>query len=187
MSANLKERLLQTASELFYSQGIKATGVDAIVKSAGTTKMSLYKYFASKDDLVLAYLFKRGNELRALISQGIDSRTDKPEEKLLAVFDIFSDLSANHDFRGCPFINAAAEFAEIDSSIAKASGEFYQSFTVFLADLARQANVKDPERLSAQLVILLSGAMVNEQIFRNSVSLATARQAAVVLINSNLV
>ena len=62
MSQNLQERILQTASALFYRQGIKSTGVDAVVKAAGTTKMSLYKYFPSKDDLILAHLQKSGAE-----------------------------------------------------------------------------------------------------------------------------
>jgi len=78
MTRNLKEHILQTASGLFYSQGIKATGVDTIVKAAGTTKMSLYKYFPSKDDLILAHLQKSGAEMRVLIMNAIDSRATQP-------------------------------------------------------------------------------------------------------------
>lgn len=182
MSANLKERLLQTASELFYSQGIKATGVDAIVKAAGTTKMSLYKYYPSKDDLILAYLQRQGNKLRTLISQDINHRTDEPEEKLLAVFDVFVELSSSPKFRGCPFINASAEYVDTDGPISQASAEFYREFANLLTELAGQAGLRHPKDLAAQLVLLIAGAIVNEQIYRNCSALAMAKQAATVLI-----
>lgn len=182
MSRSLKERILQAASELFYSQGIKATGVDAIVKAAGTTKMSLYKYFPSKDDLVLAHLQKSSEEIRARINSGIDKRTIDPREKLLAVFDVFGEILSITDFRGCPFINASAEFAIEDNPIQQASAEFYDGFRNALADIAHLAMAKNPEELASQLALLIAGAIVTEQMKRDSGAMAAARQAAEVLI-----
>jgi AcrR family transcriptional regulator len=182
MPGNLKERILQAASELFYSQGIKTTGVDAIVKAAGTTKMSLYKYFPSKDDLVLAHLQKSGAEMRARILTGIDNRANDPKGKLLAVFDVFDELLSIAEFRGCPFINASAEFALEDNPVQQASAEFYNGFRNALTEITRQAMAKNPEELSGQLVLLIAGAIVSEQMKRDSGALAAARRAAEILI-----
>ncbi|MGR9086753.1 MAG: TetR/AcrR family transcriptional regulator [Gammaproteobacteria bacterium] len=182
MSIGLKERILQTASELFYSQGIKATGVDAIVKAAGTTKMSLYKYFPSKDDLVLAHLQKSGTEMQARIIRGVDHRTSKPKEKLLAVFDVFAELLCIEGFRGCPFINASAEYAGDAHAVLKASADFYDGFRRSLTDIAAEAMAIKPEELASQLTLLIAGAIVTEQMKKDSGAMTTARQAAKILI-----
>lgn len=182
MSSSLKDRILQAASELFYSQGIKSTGVDAIVKAAGTTKMSLYKYFPSKDDLVLAHLRKSSAEIRAKIVTGIDNRTHDPKEKLLAVFDVLGELLSLDDFRGCPFINASAEFALDDNPVQQASAEFYDGFRDVLADIGHRALANNPEELASQLVMLIAGAIVAEQMKRDSGAMTAARRAAEILI-----
>lgn len=186
MARNLQEHILQTASELFYSQGIKATGVDAIVKAAGTTKMSLYKYYPSKDDLVVAHLRKSREAMLNRILAGMAARGGEPKQQLLAVFAVFDELLANAAFRGCPFINASAEFAEADSPIQLASAEFADAFGKILADLARQAGAYDPEKLAKQLAMLISGAIVSEQMRRQSSAMATAAAAAEILIEQSL-
>lgn len=186
MSQNLQERILQAASALFYRQGIKSTGVDAVVKAAGTTKMSLYKYFPSKDDLVLAHLCQSRAAMLTHIQSAIDSGGDTPRQKLLAIFDVFAAMLDTPEFRGCPFINAAAEFAEENNPIQQAAAEFYAEFGKLLAGLAKQAGSQDAEQLAAQLTLLIAGAIVGEQIHRNSEAIANARAAATVLIDYNL-
>jgi AcrR family transcriptional regulator len=178
MPRNLKDHILQTASALFYSQGIKATGVDTIVKAAGTTKMSLYKYFPSKDDLILAHLQKSRAEMRIRIVDAIESRATQPKQKLLAIFDVFAELLSTPEFRGCPFINASAEFAEEANPVQEASAEFYDGFHKLLSNLAQQADVENPELVSKQLLMLIAGAIVTEQMKRQSGAMAIARQAA---------
>lgn len=186
MSRNLQDHILQTASELFYSQGIKATGVDAIVKAAGTTKMSLYKYFPSKDDLVLAHLQKNRATMLSMIQTGIESRATQPQQKLLAIFDVFEAMLDTPEFRGCPFINAAAEFAAENNPVQNASAAFYGEFRQLLTDLANQAGIRNPEQLAAQWAILIAGATVSEQIQRHSGAMRTARTAAEILLNQQL-
>lgn len=186
MARNLQEHILQAASKLFYSQGIKTTGVDAIVKAAGTTKMSLYKYFPSKDDLVLAHLHKSRAAMLTRIHNDIDHHGGKPQQKLLAIFDIFEDLLQAEEFRGCPFINAAAEFAEEGGPVQQAAAEFYTEFRKLLADLGRQAGIKEAEQLASQLAILISGAIVGEQIQRHSGAMRNARATAEILISNYL-
>ncbi|WP_445367543.1 TetR/AcrR family transcriptional regulator [Methylomonas sp. BW4-1] len=186
MARNLQDHILQTASALFYSQGIKTTGVDAIVKAAGTTKMSLYKYFPSKDDLVLAHLSKSREAMLNRILIGMEQRASGPKQKLLAVFAVFDELSSSPEFRGCPFINASAEFAEASNPVQLAAAEFSDTFRAILADLARQAGAQDPEQLSRQLAMLISGAIVSEQMRRQSGAMRTASAAANILIEQSL-
>ncbi|WP_427501159.1 TetR/AcrR family transcriptional regulator [Methylomonas sp. MED-D] len=184
MTRNLQEHILNVASELFYSQGIKTTGVDAVVKAAGTTKMSLYKYYPSKDDLVLAHLRKSRAKLQAYIQEYLFKAGTDPGRQLLAVFDAFGDLQANPAFRGCPFINAAAEFADSGSPIQQTAAEFSEGFRALLSDLAARAGVRDPEPLSKQLAMLIAGAMVGEQMRRGTENMRLAREAAKILIAS---
>ncbi|ATG92148.1 TetR/AcrR family transcriptional regulator [Methylomonas koyamae] len=182
MARNLQQHILDVASELFYSQGIKATGVDAIVKAAGTTKMSLYKYFPSKDDLVVAHLSKSRVKLQGIIEAELAQSGTDPRRKLLAVFDVFERLQASPAFRGCPFINASAEFADAGSPVQQAAADFSEGFRRLLATLAAEADARDPDSLAKHLSMLIAGALVREQMQRGSAPMRSAREAAEVLI-----
>lgn len=187
MAKNLQERLLLAASELFYSQGIKATGIEAIVKQAGTNKMTLYKYFPSKDDLVLAFLRKRDADFTRWFVDQVETRAEQPKEKLLVIFDIIEEWMAIPEFRGCAFINAAAEFPVEGNPVHQVSAEFYDQFRSYISELARQCGVNSPDRLALQLSLLVEGAIVSEQMKRHCGAAAQAKQAAEVLINANLI
>ena len=186
MPSTLKAKILQAASELFYNQGIRATGVEAIAKAANTTKMSLYKYFPSKDDLILAFLRKRDEDFRLWFADQVEAKADSPKGKLLAVFDIIDDWMSNSEFRGCAFINAAAEFPLVGNPVHQVSAEFYDSFRSFIADLAIQSGARSPESLAVQLSLLVEGAIVSEQMKRHSCAAAQAKQAAIILIENSL-
>jgi AcrR family transcriptional regulator len=186
MPTNLQEKILNVAAELFYRQGIRATGVDAIVKAANTTKMSLYKYFPSKDDLVLAFLRKRDEDFRQCFIQQVDSKADTPKDKLLAIFDVIGEWMAIPEFRGCAFINAAAEFPLEGNPVHQVSAEFYDSFRNYIADLADAAGCTEPESLALQLSLLVEGAIVSEQMKRHSGAGEYAKQAARLLIEGSL-
>ncbi|MGJ0485582.1 MAG: TetR/AcrR family transcriptional regulator [Methylomicrobium sp.] len=182
MSSNLKERILQSASELFYRQGIRATGVDAIVKAAGTTKMSLYHYFPSKSDLVLAHLQQSAETMRERIITGIAERATEPKARLLAIFDVFGEMLRLDGFRGCPFINAATEATGDEEAFKQVSADFYQQFRLRLEEWAVAAEARQPEMLARQLVLLISGAIIAEQMQRDSGAMRAARDAAEILI-----
>jgi len=186
MPLTLQEKILQAASELFYSQGIRATGVDAIAKAANTTKMSLYKYFPSKDDLVLAFLRKRDEDFRVWFADQVNGRADTPKTKLLAVFDVIGEWMGVPEFRGCAFINAAAEFSLDGNPVHQVSAEFYEHFRSYIADLAEQSGSRSPRTLALQLSLLIEGAIVSEQMKRNSGSAEQAKQAAIILIENSL-
>ncbi len=156
------------------------------MKAAGTTKMSLYKYFPSKEDLVLEHLRQSREAMLERILKGIEERGGTSEQKLLSVFEVFEELLNAHEFRGCPFINAAAEFADENNPVQQVSAEFYTAFRKILADLGRQCGIADAEQLAAQLALLIAGAIVSEQIQRQSGTMANAYAAAETLIQSKL-
>ncbi|NOU15558.1 MAG: TetR/AcrR family transcriptional regulator [Methylococcaceae bacterium] len=181
-----RDRILQAASELFYSQGIKATGVDAIAKLAGSNKMTLYSHFPSKDDLVVAFLRKRDEDFRSWFVAQIDNKAHQPKDKLLAVFDVIGEWLEIPEFRGCAFINAAAEFPVEGNPVHQVSAEFYDQFRSYMSDLARQCGIKSPDSLALQLSLLVEGAIVSEQMKRHSGSAEQAKQAASMLIANHL-
>lgn len=182
----LAQRLLDAASELFYRDGIKATGIDAIVKRAGTNKMTLYKYFPSKDDLVLAFLRRRDRDFRLWFVEQVQSKASEPKQQLLAIFDVIGEWMEIPEFRGCAFINAAAEFPLEGNPVHQVSAEFYDRFRSYIGELAGQCGAAEPESLAVQLSLLVEGAIVSEQMKRGSGAIEQAKQAAEVLIASRL-
>ena len=186
MAIKLKDRILQTASDLFYSQGVRATGVEAIAKGANTTKMSLYKYFPSKDELVVSFLRQRDEDFTTWFVEQLEGKADNPKAKLLAIFDVIGEWLDIPEFRGCAFINAAAEFPVEGNPVHQVSAEFYDKFRSYIADLAKQCGSIQPESLAVQLSLLIEGAIVSEQMKRHSGSAAQAKQAAITLIESSL-
>jgi len=185
MTRDLQTHILNVASDLFYRQGIKNTGVDAIVKAAGTTKMTLYKYYPSKDDLVLAHLQKSRDAVSQCLLQHLET-VPTPKDKLLAIFNVFAELQTQPSFRGCPFINAAAEFAEEGGPVQKAVAEYSEASGKIIADLARAAGIDAADELAGQLAMLISGAMTSEQMRKGTGAMLSARKAAEILIASYL-
>lgn len=181
-----RDRILQAASELFYSQGIKATGVDAIATLAGSNKMTLYKHFPSKDDLVLAFLRKRDADFTAWFVDRVESKANQAEDKLLAIFDVIGEWLEIPEYRGCAFINAAAEFPLEGNPVHRVSAEFYNRFRGYISDLAAQCGIAAPDSLALQLSLLVEGAIVSEQMQRHSGAAEHAKRAASVLIASGL-
>lgn len=184
MAKNLRRRLLEAATDLFYSQGIKATGVDAIVKLAGTNKMTLYNHFSSKDELVIAFLRKRDEDFTNWFVEQLNSKAEQPKDKLLAIFDVIEDWLSIPAFRGCAFINAAAEFPVEANPVHQLSAEFYDKFESFIRDLVVASGIAAPEKLAAQITLLVEGAIVSEQMKRHSGASQHAKDAAEMLIDT---
>src|SRR5439155_26406388 len=106
-----RERILVTASDLFYAEGLRAVGVDTIILQAGVAKASFYKHFPSKDDLVLAFLERRDTLWRKWLAETVEPLSPDPAGRQLAVFDALAERFARDDFRGCAFINSIVELA----------------------------------------------------------------------------
>ena len=154
-----RERLLRTASDLFYREGIHAVGVDRIVEEAGVTRATFYRHFPGKEDLVEAYIGLEDAAIRALVGRARATATD-PRRLAAAVVDGIADDVARHHTRGCPFINAAAEYPDDASPVRRAVREHREWFRGTLETIAAGVGSPDPATAAAQLVLLRDAAMV---------------------------
>lgn len=184
MAKDMRERILATASELFQANGINATGVDTIVAEAGIAKMTLYKYFPAKEDLIMEVVRQRSREFAEWLSSRLARTAASPTEKLQQLFDGVEEWLADPQCSGLPFIKASAEFPQPDSPVNRLSVELSREFRGYITGLAREAGIRTPEALGLQLAMLIEGAVLSEQLAKGSGALEHARQAAIILINS---
>lgn len=154
-----RERLLRTASELFYAEGIHVVGVDRIVAAAGVTRATFYRHFPSKEHLVEAYLGVEDANLRAALD-GAQGATDDPVELVGLIIQGIAEDVARHHTRGCPFINAAAEYPDADSGVRRAVDRHRTWFRGVLEDALTAAGADDAVTRAGQLVLLRDAALV---------------------------
>lgn len=177
-----REKILATAARLFYGRGIHGVGVDLVVARARVTKTTLYRHFPSKEALVGAFLERINDEWSAWLRTRVAGASKRPRERLLAVFDALGEWFRTPTFRGCPFINTAAEAADRSSPTAKAAWRFKRGFRDYLRELAREAGVEGPDRLADQLLLLADGAIVRAAMTGEAGSAAVAKRAARALL-----
>jgi AcrR family transcriptional regulator len=176
-----RDRLLDTADRLFYADGVHAVGIDRVLEQSGVAKGSLYYNFGGKDDLVRTYLQNRHAKWAARIDAALASAAT-PAEAVLAVFDALGDLFAEPGFRGCAFINAAAE-APAGSVEELAAKDFRVWLHELFGTLLAEAGYRDAGKLTAQLVLLYDGANISAQLDHNPAVAADARDVAAALLN----
>jgi len=153
-----RERLLRAATDLFYGEGIHSVGVDKVIEAAGVTRATMYKQFAGKEGLVVAYLEGEDTRLREMFAEA-GAASDDPGTLLDLVVDgIVADIVARHS-RGCPFINAAAEFPDPGPVRSVIDGH-RAWFRGTLAQLADAAGLDDPDEVAAALILLRDAALV---------------------------
>ncbi len=185
-----RDRILSTAKSLFYSRGVAAVGVDDIVDASGVAKMTLYHHFKGKEGLLREVLAARQAEFRAWLAAEIEKRSPEPEGRFLALFDALGAWFTTPEFRGCPFLNCAAEVpadAPEDHPAKVAAAAHRDWLRAELTRLARQAEAVSPERIADQALLLVCGAIAEASITRSAAPAVHARQAAEVLLNSQLV
>jgi AcrR family transcriptional regulator len=182
MKRSARDRLLEAADRLFYNEGVHSVGIDRILHEAGVAKGSLYYNFGGRDELVRTYLQQRHTRFAARIAQH-QTNAHTPEQKILAIFDALAELFAEPDFRGCAFINAAAE-APPGSTEALATKDFrtwlHELFTLLVA----AAGFQDIPTLSRQLVLLYDGSNIAAQIDADPQAAHAARTAAETLLST---
>jgi AcrR family transcriptional regulator len=159
--SSARERILDAAYELFSRHGVRAVGVDTVVDRAGVAKMTLYRHFPSKDDLALEFLRRREELWTKKWLQGeVERRAATPEDRLLAIFDVFDEWFQRDDFEGCSFINVLLEIDDRQSEVRRASVNHLAVIRDFLGQLADQAGVRDPDDFARRWHILMKGAIV---------------------------
>jgi len=181
-SRSAKQRLLQAADDLFYNEGIHTVGIDRVIAHAGVAKGSLYYSFTGKDELVQEYLTQRHGMWAERVTAGIEGRTD-PRARILAVYDVLSELFAQPDYRGCAFLNATAEAAP-DSVEARAGATFRAWVHDLFLGLATDARSANPKQLAETLVLLYDGAVATAQMDRAPSAARTARRTAELVLDN---
>jgi AcrR family transcriptional regulator len=176
------ERILHTASEMFYRKGIRAVGVDSIAAEAGITKKTLYEKYGSKDELIAAYLRARDERWRNWLVEFVERRGGSATERLLSTFDVLGEWMERENYRGCGFVNAAAEFPDADHPARAVVLEQKRWMRGYLAELATKAGAEDPEDLAEKFLILHEGATVAGSLGVAADAVQKAKQTAQALV-----
>jgi AcrR family transcriptional regulator len=178
-SRGARERLASTAAELFYRNGINATGVETVTQRAKVSKRTLYQYFSSKTELVENYLRAFDTAAGTPLERRLDRPGVPPRDRLLAIFDV----PPVERFRGCPFHNAAVESAGAWSTVDEIVRAHKRWFAERLVAVAKEAGADDPYLLGNQLAVLFEGAAALATSLNDTVPFLHARSAAAQLID----
>jgi AcrR family transcriptional regulator len=158
-----RERILQAARELFYRDGIRAVGVDAIAAAAGTNKMTLYRHFTSKDELVVAYLKELAGQGKVLWDEARARHPGDADAQLRYLLRRVSQFADECTGRGCALANAAVELPEKGHPARAVIEEFKKGHRERMVKLFRTAALRDPEGLADEVFLLIEGARMNIQ------------------------
>jgi len=180
-----REHLINTAIILFCEHGYHATGIDKLLETAGVSKKTMYQYFRSKEELIYAALRQYDGMFRNDFMKAVESASETPAGKLLAIFDVAETWFKDNKFFGCMFINAIGEYSEKSSPIREIGKQFKQLMWNYVVGLAKKAGMQNPEILADELCLLLEGAIVTAQVSDKPQAASTAKSIAAILIASN--
>jgi AcrR family transcriptional regulator len=175
-----RHKILEVANKRFYRDGFRAVGIDTIIAESGVAKMTLYRHFPSKDDLIVAYLEEANQQFWAWFEAALGQGS--PREQLVALFEGVQRLAASPTCYGCTFQQAAADFPSLDHPGHQVALAHKQAVLARLGVLAAAAGASDPDGLAAQLLLLMDGAFVATRMFGPDNHAAHVAQAAAALI-----
>jgi AcrR family transcriptional regulator len=158
-----RERILAAAADLFYRHGIRAIGVDSIAEAADTNKMTLYRHFTSKDELVAEYLRRLAGEAKTVWDRRDAKHAGEPRTQLRAWLQDMAGHVADCEERGCALANAAVELPDKDHPARRVIEEFKTAQRERLVKTCAAAELAEPEILADELFLLLEGARVTAQ------------------------
>ncbi|HTK10134.1 MAG TPA: TetR/AcrR family transcriptional regulator [Ktedonobacteraceae bacterium] len=179
-----RQRILETAQEMFYQEGIHAVGIDTIIERSGVAKATLYYHFASKEALIEAYLQERDRAFWVWFEQAISGEREA-KGKLLAFFDALLVKVSAPDYRGCGFLNCAAEFpheGQVGHTLPRATKHKLRQQ---LLQLSEGLKIEQPAVLADQLVLLAEGSFASSPMFDAPGPATHAREAARILIEAH--
>ena len=160
VTVSVAQRLVDAATELFYAEGLRAVSVDKVIERAGTTKVTFYRHYKSKDDLVVAHLQLRARLEREGLGQAITRSGGDPDHAFRLIADQLGSMVCAPGFRGCPFINAAAEYPDPASPVRRVVDEHRAWCKATFAELVGPLGLPDPRAVADDLMLLRDGAMV---------------------------
>jgi len=161
---DLYEHILATASRLFYTRGVRAVGVDLVILEAGIAKTSLYRYFPTKDDLIVAFLQREDEDFWSVWDAAAERHADDPAAEVEGHMRWIGERLARSNYRGCPQINVAAEFAEPDHPARRVAKAHMLALRERLTGIAHRMGAPRPAELAAQLSVLINGAFVSSSL-----------------------
>jgi AcrR family transcriptional regulator len=180
-----REKILATAEQLIYQNGIHATGMDLLVKTSGVARKSIYRYFATKDEVAAAALNARDvrwmNWFRAESDQAPDARA-----RILNMFRVLKGWFESEGFRGCAFINTAGEVGDPQDPIRLIAKLHKQKLLAYTLELCEQLDIADPEPLANQLLILMEGAITVARVMGDYSSADSAQAVARLILEKRL-
>ena len=183
--SSARERILETAFRLFYARGIRAVGVDTIIAESGVAKATFYKHFPAKDDLVVAYLDRVDEVWSGQLRAAAEAAGEDPAEQLVGLFDALSTACRRDGYRGCAFINAAAE-AVPGTPVHDRTVAHKQRVLEWVTQLAASAGAADPAGLARTLTLLLDGGLASGSLDASPEAPQAARRSARLLVDGAL-
>src|SRR5512133_3202396 len=162
-----KDKLFETAARLFYQHGYRAIGVDTLAAESGICKMTLYRHYPSKDDLILAYL-RDSDDVFWNHFDVITKDLPTAREKLLAFFESLQEYVISPACYGCPFNNVATEFPEMEYTGHQVALEHKQKVRAWFTQLAQETGASQPKALADGLLLLMDGAYMAARMFGSS-------------------
>ena len=183
---NMNEKILATATSLFESRGIQASGVDTIIAEAGIAKATLYKHFPSKNLLITAYLRDKSDRFYEWLDSRLVSKKANSLDILFSLCELVEQWIGTPEFHGLPFHIAAVEFPDPEHPINQYSAVLAVELQGYLSKIAATAGAKDPEALGQQLTILFEGAALVERLSPGIGAAKRAKNAAITLIKASV-
>jgi AcrR family transcriptional regulator len=180
-----RDRLLDSASRLFYNEGIHSVGVDRLVRDADVTLATFYRHFPTKEALVEAYLRATDQRLRGNVENALKDRD--PRQALEALLDLIGQRTSAPGFRGCQFINAAAEYPDTAHPVHIAVCDHRAWFRKVATEVAREIGHPDPDEAGEFLVLLHDGALVAAELDDPKAVRTAVKNAALQLLDPRAV
>jgi AcrR family transcriptional regulator len=182
MAVRKREHLLQVAQRMFCSAGFHAVGIDAIIAEAGVARMTVYKNFGSKEELIVATLRREGKIFQQWLASTVEALSTRPADRIRGLFSALHQRFSEEGYYGCAFIRASIEFPDPRHPVHRAAREHKDMIRSYLRGLAAEVGARDPTALAEQLYLLFEGAITASQLHREPWPADYGRQAAECLV-----
>jgi AcrR family transcriptional regulator len=182
MAIRKRDHLLSVAQRLFCTRGFHAVSVDTIIAEAGVARMTVYKNFESKDDLMLETLRREDREFRQWLVSTVEKRSSRPADRIAAMFDGLHERFSAAGYYGCPFIRVSVEFPDANDPVHKMAKGHKEMIRSYIRGLVSEAGVANPVQVSEQIYLLFEGALAASQLNGEPWPAEFAKQAALQLI-----
>lgn len=185
MTTEIRDKILASAEALIYQHGIQATGMDLLVRTSGVARKTIYRHFATKDEVAAAALNARDVRWMAWF-QSETEQVDGARERILQMFRVLKGWFESEGFRGCAFINTAGEIGDAQDPIRQIAKLHKQKLHDYALSLCLQLPLAQPEALALQLLILMDGAITLARVMGDFTAADSAREVARLLLDHAL-